>query len=115
MFVVEMTARNLGDSQVLKADALDFLSDSLSYGLSLAVIGASVRVTTGATLMKGVSLPVIGGWVLGSTRCAFFGVDTPKAEVMGVIAVMVAAPVVWVTASSWPDLVVAAGMAGLFT
>jgi Co/Zn/Cd efflux system component len=36
-------------------------------------------------------------------------------DAVGNVAVMVAAPVVWVTASSGPDLVVAAGMAGLFT
>lgn len=59
--LLEMHAGNLGDTQTFKADALDFVGDSLSYGMSLGVIGASVRVTTGATLMEGVSLLAMGG------------------------------------------------------
>ena len=41
MFVTEMIAGHLAGSQALKADALDFLADTVTYGLSLAVIGAS--------------------------------------------------------------------------
>ncbi len=41
MFVTEMAAGQLAGSQALKADALDFLADTVTYGLSLAVIGAS--------------------------------------------------------------------------
>jgi Cation efflux family len=43
MFVGEMVAGQLAGSQALKADALDFLADTVTYGLSLAVIGASLR------------------------------------------------------------------------
>ena len=43
MFLTEMTAGQLSGSQALKADALDFLADMVPYGLSLAVIGASLR------------------------------------------------------------------------
>ncbi|MCB1417238.1 MAG: cation transporter, partial [Nitratireductor sp.] len=43
MFIVEMTAGQLSRSQALQADALDFLADSLTYGISLAAIGASLR------------------------------------------------------------------------
>jgi Co/Zn/Cd efflux system component len=35
-------------------------------------------------------------------------------DAIGNVAVMVAAAAVWLTASRWPDLIVAAGMAGLF-
>ena len=38
MFIVEMSAGKLAGSQALQADALDFLGDALTYGLSLAVI-----------------------------------------------------------------------------
>ncbi len=44
MFLVEMGAGALAGSQALQADALDFLGDSLTYGISLAVIGAALRV-----------------------------------------------------------------------
>jgi len=37
MFLVEMSAAKLTGSQVLQADALDFLGDAMTYGLSLAV------------------------------------------------------------------------------
>ena len=40
MFLTEMIAGQLAGSQALKADALDFLADTVTYGLSLAVIGA---------------------------------------------------------------------------
>ena len=35
MFMVEMSAGKLAGSQALQADALDFLGDSLTYGLTL--------------------------------------------------------------------------------
>ena len=47
MFLVEMTAGALAGSQALQADALDFLGDSLTYGISLAVIGAALHVAPG--------------------------------------------------------------------
>lgn len=85
MFVVEMTAGHLAKSQALQADALDFLGDALTYGLSLAVIGASVQARTNAALAKGFSLLLMGLWVFGSTIYRVFYVGVPEAEIMGVI------------------------------
>ena len=85
MFVVEMTAGHLAKSQALQADALDFLGDSLTYGISLAVIGASIQVRTNAALAKGISLLLMGLWVLGSTVYRVFYVGVPEAQIMGVI------------------------------
>ena len=85
MFVVEMTAGHLAKSQALQADALDFLGDALTYGISLAVIGASVQARTNAALFKGMSLFLMGAWVLGSTIYRVFYVGVPEAEIMGVI------------------------------
>lgn len=154
MFAVEMGAGHLAGSQALQADALDFLGDAMTYGISLAVIGASIKVRTTAALAKGLSLFLMGLWVFGSTVYHVFYVGVPEAEIMGAIgflalltnltsvlllvsykdgdanvrsvwlcsrndaignvAVMIAALGVWGTASGWPDLVVAAIMAGLF-
>lgn len=154
MFIVEMLAGHLAKSQALQADALDFLGDSLTYGISLAVIGASIRVRTNAALFKGLSLLLMGFWVFGSTIYRVFYVGIPEANIMGVVgflalltnlasvmllvrykdgdanvrsvwlcsrndaignvAVMLAALGVWGTSSGWPDLIVAAVMAGLF-
>ncbi|WP_106743699.1 cation transporter [Yoonia maritima] len=154
MFVVEMTAGHMARSQALQADALDFFGDAVTYGISLAVIGASLRVRSTAALAKGVSLLLMGMWVFGSTAYRVFTIGVPTAEVMGIIgflalvanlasvgllmrykdgdanvrsvwlcsrndaigniAVMIAAFGVWGTATGWPDLIVAAIMAGLF-
>ena len=61
MFLTEMAAGQLAGSQALKADALDFLADTATYGLSLAVIGATLRMRATAVLFKGLSLlPKVG-------------------------------------------------------
>lgn len=85
MFLVEMVAGQLAQSQALKADALDFLGDALTYGISLAVIGASIRARTNAALAKGISLFLMGAWVFGSTIYRVFYVGVPEAEIMGLI------------------------------
>ena len=154
MFLTEMVAGQLAGSQALQADALDFLGDTVTYGLSLAVIGASLQTRAKAALAKGVSLSLMALWVVATTVYHTFILGVPVAEVMGSIAVlalaanlasvillapykdgdanvrsvwlcsrndaignavvMVAALGVWGTATAWPDLGVAALMAGLF-
>ena len=85
MFLVEMAAGHLAGSQALQADALDFLGDTLTYGLSLAVIGSSLRTRASAALFKGGSLLAMGLWVFGSTLYQVFFLGLPKAEIMGSI------------------------------
>ncbi|SOE17965.1 cation efflux family protein [Hoeflea halophila] len=154
MFLVEMSAGQLAGSQALQADALDFLGDALTYGLSLAVIGMSIRVRSTAAVLKGFSLLAMGLWVFGSTAYQVLILGVPSAGIMGSIgllalaanlasvfllmrykdgdanvrsvwlcsrndaignvAVMTASAAVWLTASAWPDLIVALLMAGLF-
>ena len=154
MFFVEMSAGKLAGSQALQADALDFLGDALTYGLSLAVIGMSLKVRSTAALIKGLSLLFMGLWVFGSTVYQIFILGVPSAQIMGLIgllalaanlasvlllmrykdgdanvrsvwlcsrndaignvAVMIASFAVFLTASAWPDLIVAIIMAGLF-
>ena len=86
MFLVELTAGLLAGSQALKADALDFLGDSLTYALSLAVIGQPLAWRARAAMLKGLSLAAVGLWVLGSTAYHVFFLGLPKAEVMGIVA-----------------------------
>lgn len=83
MFFVEMSAGRLAQSQALQADAMDFLGDALTYGLSLAVIGSSIAVRTNAALFKGISLLAVGAWVFGSTVYRVFYGGVPTAEIMG--------------------------------
>ena len=85
MFVVEMVAGQLAGSQALKADALDFFADSITYGASLAVIGMPLRTRSLVALAKGTSLLLMGLWILGTTLYRVFVVGVPEAEVMGII------------------------------
>ena len=154
MFVVEIFAGGLAGSQALKADALDFLGDALTYGISLWAIGKSMQTRAYAAVFKGVSLAGMGLWVLSATIYEVLILKLPTASVMGGVgilaflanlasvlllmkyrdgdanvrsvwlcsrndaignvAVMFAALAVYFLQSAWPDLIVAAAMAGLF-
>ena len=52
-------------SAALGANALDFLADSATYAISLWAIGKSVRVRSGAALLKGTSLALLAVFILG--------------------------------------------------
>jgi Co/Zn/Cd efflux system component len=88
LFVVEMTAGALAGSQALKADALDFFADTVTYGASLWVIGMPLRSRSLVALAKGASLFVMAIWVVGSTIYRAFVMGLPSAEVMGVVALL---------------------------
>ncbi len=85
MFIVEMTAGQLSGSQALKADALDFFADGVTYALSFWAIGKPVAVRTGAAVLKGLSLLAMGIWIAATTLYQFFVRGVPEAEVMGLI------------------------------
>jgi Co/Zn/Cd efflux system component len=154
MFCVEMGAGLAAGSMALKADALDFLGDTLTYALSLAVIGQALAWRARAAVVKGLTLGGLGLWVLGATAWRVFVEGAPEPLVMGVVgamacavnvgcalllmryregdanvrsvwlcsrndaignlAVIVAAGAVALTGTAWPDLAVAALLAGLF-
>ncbi len=88
MFAVEMGAGIFAGSKALQADALDFLGDTATYGLSLAVIGMAAPVRARAALFKGISLALMAAWVLGSTVYGVVVTGLPKAEVMGAVGVL---------------------------
>lgn len=88
MFAIETVAGRLAGSQALQADALDFLGDTLTYGLSLAVIGQSLRVRSSAALLKGASLLLMGLGVFASTLWQVLVFGLPRAEFMGAIGFM---------------------------
>ncbi len=153
MFAVEGLSGLLSGSLALQADALDFLGDSLTYGVSLYVVGRSLAWRSGAAMLKGGAMGLFGVWILAAAVARVIAGPTPEAAVMGVvgflalganlaaalllfrfrrgeanlrsvwlcsrndalgnIAVMLAAAGVFGTASRWPDLAVAALLAGL--
>ena len=88
MFGVEMLAGHHAGSQALKADALDFLGDTATYALSLWAIGRSDRTRALSALAKGVSLGLMGVWVLGSTAYEVLILGVPEATLMGSVGVL---------------------------
>ncbi len=85
MFITEIVAGITAGSQALLADALDFLGDTATYAISLAVIGMPLIVRAKAALFKGVSLALMGFWVFGSTLYHVLVTSTPQAEIMGAV------------------------------
>ncbi len=154
MFLVETGAGVFARSMALRADALDFLGDSVTYAISLYVIGASLGWRARAALFKGLSLGAMAIWVFATTVYHIFVTGQPEPVTMGLVgalalaanvasavllfkfrdgdanvrsvwlcsrndaignvAVVAAAGLVHLSATPWPDLIVAAGMAMLF-
>lgn len=83
MFFVEMFAGRLAGSEALKADALDFLGDTLTYGISLFVIGMSLKTRAIAAFLKGISLFCMGIFVFASTVYSVLILGLPSAQIMG--------------------------------
>ena len=83
MFVFELGAGLLGGSMALQADALDFLGDSLTYALTLLVIGRPLRLRAQAAIFKSLTLALLGLWVLGATIYRVFVLGDPDPLVMG--------------------------------
>ena len=153
MFGVELVAGLAAQSAALRADALDFLGDAANYAISLCVAGLALGWRARAALAKGLSLFLLGAWVIGSTFWMAMRGTLPTAETMGVIgvlalfanlacavmlwrhregdanrrsvwicsrndaigniAVVAAALGVFGTGTAWPDIAVAAVLAGL--
>lgn len=88
MFVVEMGASIASQSMALRADALDFLGDSLTYSITLLAIGHSLRWRASAALFKGITLAFMGLWVLGSTLYRTLVLEIPNEMIMGSVAMM---------------------------
>jgi len=153
MFVVEIAAGLAAGSVALQADALDFLADAATYGISLAVVGMALRWRAAAALAKGAAMGLFGLWVIGATAWHALNGTLPDAgtmgavgfaalvanagclallwayrdgdsnmrsvwicsrnDVIGNVAVMLAAAGVFGTGTGWPDVTVAAIMAVL--
>lgn len=153
MFLVEILASLVSGSVSLQADALDFFSDAVNYGISILVVGMALQVRAKAALFKSATMAVFGLWVIGSAVYRSVTGSVPDAAVMGLIgmlallvnivvavllfryrggdsnmhsiwlcsrndalgniAVMFAAAGVFATATGWPDILVAALIAGL--
>lgn len=88
MFGVEIVAGVTAGSASLKADALDFLGDAANYAISLGVAGLALRWRARAAIAKGLSLLLLGIWVITRTAWMAARGTLPTAETMGIIGVL---------------------------
>lgn len=85
MFIVEIVAGELADSRSLQADALDFFSDASNYAISLGVAGLALAWRARAALFKGITLVLLGGYVMIAALMAAIGGASPEPRIMGAI------------------------------
>lgn len=88
LFGVELIGGAYAHSSALWADALDFFGDAVNYGISLAVIGASLYWRATVALIKGLTMAVFGLVVIGKVIYAFMQGIPPEAITMGIIGVL---------------------------
>ncbi len=88
MFLIEAGAGLGAKSVALQADALDFLADAATYGITLFVLPMAIRWRARAALVKGASMALFGLWVLGASAYNAFSPDAPDALVMGSVGVL---------------------------
>lgn len=88
MFAIEIFGGALAGSMALAADSLDFLADSATYAISLAVIGLPLATRAKAALFKGGSLALMGLGVFSLTVYELFTIGVPNAAVMSGIGVL---------------------------
>lgn len=88
LFGVELIGGAYAHSSALWADALDFFGDAVNYGISLAVIGASLYWRATVALIKGLTMAVFGLVVIGKVIYAFMRGIPPEAITMGIIGVL---------------------------
>ena len=113
MFVVEITASQRGDPMSLQADALDFFGDAANHAISLFVLGMALAMRARAALVANIAVAVLLFRYRGGDSNLRSIWLCSRNDAIGNIAVMEAATGVFLSTSRWPDLIVAAIIAGL--
>ncbi len=83
MFIVEILVGLRANSVSLLADSLDFLGDSANYLISLLVLGKSLSIRAKASLLKGITMGLVGVWVFITTFYQFAEGSLPSYNDMG--------------------------------
>lgn len=83
MFVLEAVQGQLAGSMALQADALDFAGDAATYGLSLFALGYGAAFRARTAMFKGLTLGLMGLYVLAASLWRTFVAGTPDALTMG--------------------------------
>ena len=84
VFVTEFGAGLWADSTALQADSLDSLGDALVYGISLIVIGRSLRARAGSAFFKGCIQAAFGLAVLAEVAHKSITGAEPLAPIMAI-------------------------------
>ncbi|WP_278364435.1 cation transporter [Acinetobacter schindleri] len=85
MFLVELIGGAYAHSSALWADSLDFFGDAVNYGISLAVLGASLYWRATVALIKGLTMAAFGLVVMAKVIYAYLLGIPPDAITMGII------------------------------
>lgn len=88
MFFVELVGGAYAHSSALWADSLDFFGDAVNYGISLAVLGASLYWRATVALIKGLTMALFGFVVIGKSAYAYMQGIPPEAMTMGAIGIL---------------------------
>ncbi|HEX5678863.1 MAG TPA: cation transporter [Alcanivorax sp.] len=88
MFLVEASVGLFSGSRALRADALDFLGDAATYGLTLWALGQSLTWRFRAARIKGYSLLVLGLLVLADSLVALISGAAPAGVMMSGIGAL---------------------------
>lgn len=88
MFLVEASVGLFSGSRALRADALDFLGDAATYGLTLWALGQSLTWRFRAARIKGYSLLVLGLLVLADSLVALISGAEPAGVMMSGIGAL---------------------------
>lgn len=85
MFGVELVAGWGAGSASLLADSVDFFGDAANYAVSLLVLSMALAVRSRAALLKGVTMGLLGLYVLGQAAWNAYTGVVPEGLTMGVI------------------------------
>lgn len=88
MFLVELIGGAYAHSSALWADSLDFFGDAVNYGVSLAVLGASLYWRATVALVKGFVMAAFGIVVIAKVLYAYATGIAPEPITMGVIGIL---------------------------
>ena len=87
MFLGELGAGEIADSRALQADALDFFGDSANYAISLGVAGMALTWRARASLFKGITLAVLGAYVMFGALISVISGASPEPRIMGAVGI----------------------------
>jgi Co/Zn/Cd efflux system component len=88
MFALEILAGLQAASLSLWADAIDFLGDTLSYGMTLAVLGAGLAARLRVARIKALMMGGLGLAVLAQALWRLGQAELPDAPLMGGVGLL---------------------------